>query len=288
MLLSPRPWPRLILLVASLCMGPAHQSLHAQGDGLELQFTSDDQFIQIWSDHTLDQDRSEWIAERVYDAYEFVSEQEAWRDEDILWSTPLQVRVVRSIRSGVLGYAQPPNVFVVEDDYLDNPLSEGTLAHELTHVQDGRQLRGAKLPSFVLEGRALTNGHEYRMALGQDENDYDRQMAESAAGFTSADADAILDEFYDVGWKMQAMGTFLVEYMRTTWNGRGVPDIHPRLSRMIETMAGGVDVEAAFETEFGVPATALLESFGEFLDRTQNDPAGRLQGMMWAPGLGGR
>lgn len=42
-----------------------------------------------------------------------------------------------------------------------------------------------------------------------------------------------------------------------------------------------VDVEAAFEMEFGASATALVESFQQFLVETQGDPAGRLAGMMW-------
>ena len=68
------------------------------------------------------------------------------------------------------------------------------------------------------------------------------------------------------------------------WNG-GVVDIHPRLSRMIEEMAGGVDVEAAFEREFGRSATVLLEDFQQFLNETQDDPYERLRGMMWDRGL---
>ena len=101
---------------------------------------------------------------------------------------------------------------------------------------------------------------------------------------TAADAASILDKVRDAGWNMQAMGTLLVEYMRVRWNG-GVVDIHPRLSRMIEAMAGGVDVEAAFEREFGRPATALLEDFQQFLNETQDDPYERLRGMMWDRGV---
>ena len=58
----------------------------------------------------------------------------------------------------VLGYAQGANLMVMKDEYMDNPLSEGTLAHELTHIQDARQSKGNRLPSYMLEGRALTIG----------------------------------------------------------------------------------------------------------------------------------
>lgn len=62
--------------------------------------------------------------------------------------------------------------------------------------------------------------------------------------------------------------------------GTGVPDIHPKLSKMVERISTGVDSEAAFAQEFGKPFTALLESFKKYLDDTKNSPA-RLKGMMW-------
>ena len=271
-------------LFAVLCLLSTPRTATAMGQEYGLQCVRAE-VIEIRAAREIDQETCEWIAERVERAFVFASEQESWQDEALLWAAPLEVRVVESIASGALGYAQGQNLFVVAYEYLDDPLSEGTLAHELSHIQDARQLRGATLPSFLLEGRALTNGHGYRMWLGQEQTSYDERMAESAAGFTAADAESILDKVRDAGWNMQAMGTLLVEYMRVRWNGGGVPDIHPRLSRMIEIMAGGIDVEAAFQREFGTPATALLEEFQRFLNETQEDPYERLRGMMWDRGF---
>jgi len=249
-------------------------------DEFEIQYVTPDKFLEIWSDHKIDQARCKSICDRVMKAYQFNAKQESWKNPELLYKQPLKFRVVGSIKSKVLGYAQGPNLMVVGDEYLDDPLSEGTLAHELTHIQDARQLNGGKLPSFMLEGRALTNGHSYRMSIGQAENSYDTKMANSAMRFTTADADEILNEMSGVGWNMQAMGTFLVEYMRTKWNGAGVADIHPKLSKMVERIATGVDGEVAFEKEFGMPFTALLESFKKYLNATSNSPT-RIQGMMW-------
>lgn len=198
-----------------------------------------------------------------------------------MYNKPLRIRVLGSINADILGYAQGTSLFVVKDSYLDDKLSEGTLAHELTHIQDGRQLKGGKIPSFISEGRALTNGHNYRISLGQKDSNYDLQMARSAMKFTAADADEILDEFHGRGWKMEAMGTFLVEYMRTRWGGAGVPDVHPRLASMIERISRGVDAEAAFAQEFGKPFSGLQASFEGFLDATAKDPAERLRGTIW-------
>lgn len=268
------------VLVAVVCLCPGPTSAAAQGQEYPLQCVGAE-VLEVRSDRQIDQATCEWIVTRVAQAFEFVVAQESWQDEELLFAVPLEVRVVGSIPSGALGYAQGQNLFVITYDYLDDPLSEGTLAHELSHSLDARQLQGASLPSFLLEGRALTNGHAYRMAIGQEQNSYDERMAESAAGYTAGQAESTLGEFRGSGWDNQAMGTFLVEFMRVRWNGTGVPDIHPRLSRMIETMAGGVDVEVAFEQEFGTPAPALVEEFQAFLNATQNDPYERLAGMMW-------
>ncbi len=250
-------------------------------DDFQLQYVSSDKFLQIYSDHKIDQDRCKWISDRVHKAYDFDNKQESWHNPDLLFAKPLKFRVVNAMKSKILGYALGPNLMVVQDDYLDDELSEGTLAHELTHIQDARQLQGGKLPSYLLEGRALTNGHNYRMALGQKSDSYDRDMANSAMRFTSDDAEEVLSEFHSTGWKMQALGTFLVEYMRTKWKATGVPNINLRLSQMIEKIAGGLAFDAAFEKEFGTSFISVGESFGKYLDDTAANPQSRLQGTMW-------
>ena len=255
-------------------------TVQAKAAEFELQCVSEDGFLRIHADHPVDQARCKSIAGRVIEAYAFSAKQSSWSDAKPLWARPLQFRLLGGSLK-VLGYAQGPNLMVMKDDYLDNPLSEGTLAHELTHIQDLRQLRGSHLPSFMLEGRALTIGHTYRMSLGQEANDYDRRMAASALRFTAGDAENLLREYRGQGWDNQAIGTALVEYMRTKWNGAGVPDIQPRLARMIEIMAEGNGFAVAFKKEFGVSFSALRNSFMQHLNDTKGDPLGRLQGTIW-------
>jgi len=216
----------------------------------------------------------------VLRAYAFVADKAAWTDRRRLTARPLQFALVGDSAINVLGYAKGPNLMVMKDSYLDKPLSEGTLAHELTHIQDFRQLRGKRMPSFMFEGRALTIGHAYRMHVGQRPGDYDRQMARSAAGFTAERAMVLLDNERGHGWDNQAIGTVVVEYMRAQWKG-GVADIHARLSRMIERIAAGRAFEQAFADEFGVSAEAFAETFATFLNSTQNDPQRRLRGTIW-------
>lgn len=99
--------------------------------------------------------------------------------------------------------------------------------------------------------------------------------------FTANDANTILEEFFSTGWDMEAMGTFLVEYMRTKWNGTGVPNVHHRLSKMIERISTGVEAETAFAQEFGKQFSALQDSFEKYLDSTASEPAVRLQCTIW-------
>jgi len=255
-------------------------ALASSEEDFALTCKSGDGFLEVWSDHPIAPARCKSIVDRALKAYAFVSERTAWKDTAILKAHPLQFAMVGDDAIKVLGYARGPNLMVMKDSYMDNPLSEGTLAHELTHIQDIRQLRGKKLPSFLLEGRALTIGQAYRLHVGQSPGDYDRQMARSAANFTADRAMQLLDTYGGHGWDNQAIGTVVVEYMRADWNG-GVADINPRLSRMIERIAAGREFEQAFQDEFGVSAEAFADAFAGFLRATQGDPQRRLQGTMW-------
>ncbi len=263
-----------------LCLALATPASPADEENFALKCKSDDGFLEVYSDHAVDGARCKAIAGRVLKAFAFVADRAAWRDRGILTARPLQFALVGDSANNVLGYAKGPNLMVMKDSYMDQPLSEGTLAHELAHIQDFRQLRGRRMPSFMFEGRALTIGQAYRVHVGQSPGDYDRQMARSAVGFTAERAMELLDNYRAHGWDNQAIGTVVVEYMRTSWKG-GVPDINPRLSRMIERIAAGREFELAFQDEFGVSAEAFAEAFAGYLRATQGDPKRRLHGTMW-------
>jgi hypothetical protein len=252
------------------------------------QYISSDGFLRVYSDHSIAPARCRAIVERVEKAYRYDSEHEGWRKPALLWRQPLTIRVLGdgdgkggAMKSSVLGYAIGGKFFVVRDSYLDDPLSDGTLAHELTHVQDARQLRGGRLPSWLLEGRALTNGHNYRIQLGLAEDSFDRMVANSAVNCTTGDAAHVLGTFREQGLKMQNIGTFFVEYLRTKWRGHGVGDVHTRLSRMIEAIASGLVFEQAFEGEFGEPLSSAVAAFQKYLVDTEASPRQRLEGTMW-------
>ena len=267
-------------LLGLLCMATTPVAAIAGESKFTLRCQSDDGFLQIQSDRDLDPARCKSHVARVLRAFAFVTERAAWKDRSLLTARPLKFTVLGDATLKVLGYAQGPDLMVMKDAYMDNPLSEGTLAHELTHIQDFRQLRGKRMPSFMFEGRALTIGQAYRIHVGQAPGDYDRQMARSAAGFTAEQAMELLENYRGHGWNNQAIGTVVVEYIRARWKG-GIADINSRLSRMIERIAAGRVFEQAFQEEFGESADAFADAFAGFLRATQNDPKQRLQGTMW-------
>ncbi len=267
------------LFFASLGLLVAAFAAHASDENFKLMCTADGEFLQVSSDHSVPEARCKAIAERALKAYAFITKQSEWKDPGIVRANPLQFRLLGG-NLKVLGYAKGPNLMVMRDSYMDESLSEGTLAHELAHIQDLRQLQGKRFPSFMLEGRALTMGNAYRMSIGQKPNTYDQQMAGSAVRFTAGQAEELLNEFRGQGWNNQAIGTVLVEYMRTKWNG-GIPAIQPRLSRLIEGMAKGEEFEAAFQKEFAASAHSLGDAFAAHLNATKGNAAARLQGTIW-------
>jgi hypothetical protein len=267
-------------LLAFLLVAIAAPARAAGEENYKVRCKSADGFAHVYTAHEITPERCRSHAARLVKAYAFVTERYAWKDRGLLTAQPLQFALVGPSQIKVLGYASGPNLMVMGDAYMDDPLSEGTLAHEVAHIQDLRQLKGRKLPSFMLEGRALTVGQAYRLHVGQKAGDYDRKMARSAVGFTADQAMELLENYRGHGWNNQAIGTVVVEYMRVEWRG-GVADVNPRLSRMIEAIAGGREFEAAFEDEFKVKAEAFAEDFAAFLRTTQGDAKRRLKGTMW-------
>ena len=161
-----KPFRSATLLLGLLCLTASSVAAQANDRKFELQCRSDDQFLQVYADHPVESARCRSIVDRILKTYAFITKQADWKNPGIVWAKPLRFRLLGGALN-VLGYAQGPNLMVMRDDYLDKPLSEGTLAHELTHIQDLRQLQGKKLPSYLLEGRALTIGNAYRMSVGR-------------------------------------------------------------------------------------------------------------------------
>jgi len=241
-------------------------------------FTSADGFVTVVSDADLEASEAETVAARIAAAYEFTRKEDAWGDQKVL-DAPIVVRALQAVPDNILGRATAPKTFLIQLQYLRTPTSAATIAHELTHLQDFRQLKKKKLPQFWLEGRANSNAFAFRahLALGQNP-DWKKRLAR----WTSADAKAVFSEAVtskDARAQVEEIGTLWFEHLR-----RRFPDAHPRSARMLTEVAGGATPEQAFTKAFGEPLAPAQAEFLAFLDKTRSDPDARVLGtwMQWA------
>ncbi|MCC6809507.1 MAG: hypothetical protein IT381_18910 [Deltaproteobacteria bacterium] len=245
-------------------------------------FATADGWVTVLSDGELAAAEAEEIAKRVIVAWDFDKKEDQWPDPKLL-AAPLTVRVVTKAPDGLLGRANAPSTFLIALDYVRRPGSAATIAHELTHLQDFRVLKKAKLPQWWLEGRADSNAFAFRAHLGMQQNpDWKGRVAK----WTSADARAVFVEAVqsaDHRMQVEEVGTLWIEHLRVRY-----PDAHPRSARMIAAVAAGAALEQAFATAFGEPYEKAKEDFLAYLDRTQSDPDARVAGtwMQWTSNAG--
>ncbi len=269
------------LLVAVVCCGWVSAALGADSPERAV-FTRADGFVTVITDTTLEAAEAEQIATRIAAAWGFTRDASAWADRSRL-AAPLTVRVLAAAPAGVLGRATAPSTFLIQLDYVRTPGSEATISHELTHLQDFRQLAKAKLGQYWLEGRANSNAFAYRAHLGMQQNpDWKQRLAR----WTSDDARAVLSgavNSKDQRAQVEETGTLWFEHLR-----RRFPDAHARYSRMIAAMAGGTSAELAFSGAFGEPLPGAQDVFLASLDATQSDPDARVAGtwMQWTSTAG--
>jgi hypothetical protein len=284
-----RPIALRALALASLIAAPAF----ARNDNAPIIYREG--FLTIRSEMPMTPQQGKQILDRVNAAYAFDRGVAQWRSDRLLYP-PLTVKVLGAASlagQNLLGEARGHDLFVVALDYLSQPLSEGTLAHELTHIQDGRnlgQLGTGRIPHYVLEGRALLIGHAYRQSRGLTDHDYDRKVTASLAKVNANDVRQIIQtEAYmpehQMGnrFRMEAVGMLFVEWLRTRAGGRGFADVQARLSRIMEEVGAGQTFEASFARMFGMPLQQAQEALIALVAQTQGQPAARLANTV--PGL---
>ncbi|WP_304186509.1 hypothetical protein [Phenylobacterium aquaticum] len=271
-------------LIVALVLIQAHPAEAAA----RLIYTSPDGRFLVLSQADLGPEEAQAISGRVAAAYDWVARIQAWPDPAPL-AAPL--RVVVADTPGLLGVAID-NSFKVGLDYLrsDPDLSQGTLAHELTHIQDRREARPAGVPGFIAEGRGLTDGFMYRRSLGQPPQPYDRALARAILGYTAQDAAEVTGDTApgdladpEANRRLEFVGAWFVEYLRSGYGGQGFADVQPRLARMITGLHQGSGFEAAFVAAFGVDYRSVRAAFIRHAETTSG--ADRLKATIW-DGLG--
>ena len=255
-------------------------------------------FFQIVSPdaQTVTPNRCRAVAQQVMAAWNFDANRMQWAD-GVELEAPLTMRLLsigrmKAEHPGVLGFARGRDLFVVSEAVLEDPFANGTLAHELAHIQAkralGQQSEEHLVPRYFIEGHGNWLGRAYRDYLRVAKHDYDIRKARQMMRFTADDASTILtDDSYGVGDhaaedQMESMGIFFVEYLRVRHHQTGIPDTVPRMGRVFEMVGRGSTYEHAFREVFGTSVDRVVSEIVSFIGRTASRPAERLIGTRYA------
>jgi hypothetical protein len=284
--LKPRRVARVALFIFCCLFGSHAVAQPAATQAvMKLVYTSADKHVEIFTNTDLDNDDARNISDKVEAAYTWLTRTQQWRDERPL-NKPILVHVVSNINRYPAGAYSDVEIGL---DYLkSNPnLAEGTIANELCHIQDQRELVGSTQPDFITEGRGLTNGFMYRKSLGIPPQSYDRDLAGAVIHYTPAQVAEVVNRLASgsraddptANRKLPFVGAWFVEYLRTTYNGHGFEDVQPRLARTIANLRQGMTFEPAFKAAFGVNFSDVQTSFIQYAATTHG--VDRLKNTMW-------
>jgi hypothetical protein len=251
-------------------------------------------FLKIVSPDALgvNVDQCRAVAKQTMAAWKFDANQMQWADSTEM-EQPLTLRLLsvdrmKAEHAGILGFARGRNLFVVSTAVLDDPFANGTLAHELAHIQAKRALGKLSeehlVPRYFIEGHGNILGRAYRDHLGVTKHDYDARKARQIMKLTADEAETILtDNTYGATDKkdmdkMESMGIFFVEYLRVRHRRNGVSDVVARMGRVFESVGRGETYESAFKEQFGTSVGQVVSQIIAYFRRTASDPAERLKG----------
>lgn len=281
--LIPRISLSLLMLLAAVAAWPADDHpLCRQG------------FLRIVTpdDLGVTQDQCRAVAKKIMAAWTFDADVMQWADRGATEST-LTLRLLGAARMkaehpGLLGFAHGRDQFVVSTAVLDDPFANGTLAHELGHIQAKRALGELSekrlVPHYFVEGHGNLLGRLFRDHLGVTRHDYDAGKARQVMKLNPDEARTILtDNSYGAGDtkaldKMEALGIFFVEYLRVRLDGKGVPDALTRMGRVFEAVGRGGSYAQAFQEQYGEAVDRVVDRIVEFFKRTADHPAERWKG----------
>jgi hypothetical protein len=181
--------------------------------------------------------------------------------------------------------------FIIRADLVNDPSGPITCAHELGHMQAFRVLgekRAGKhlVPLYFIEGHGLIMNRLYADHLRiSSPKDWTKNVG-TVMSLSPEEASVILtDDSYsnneknpDKTFKMESLGVYFVEYMRTRYQGKGIPDMVPKMGRVFELVARGKTYEQAFKQVYGVSVNQAVSEIVDLFKRTQANPAERCKG----------
>ncbi|WP_347989360.1 hypothetical protein [Methylomonas sp. AM2-LC] len=280
---------KVSLLIASLWLSLISGVLAAGNAPDEpLVMTSGDGRFELYSDTNLDPKEAHAFLLTVQNAWNWLLETQQWVNPTLLDGQPVQLRLLDDDNAPSGGSGRGFTI-ALKRLYTLPDLTKGTVAHELNHVQDRRQTGNGVVPGFITEGRGLTNGFWYRYSLGLPPQPYDHALARSIANFTPEQMSDVVHrmqrgDVHDANdpkanARLEFGGAWFVEYLRTTFNGHGFPDVQPRLASVISEVHNGIPFEDAFKKVFGVEFSRVQDAFIAFVTNTEGTH--RVKSMIW-------
>ena len=168
-----------------------------------------------------------------------------------------------------------------------------TFAHELGHIQAARVTgkRWKSVPLYFLEGHGLILNRLYSDRLRTSSPTDWTQNVRTVMSLSPNEARIILtDNSFSNNekdpkktFKMECMGVYFVEYMRTRVHGSGISDTVPKMGRVFELVGRGMSYGQAFKQVYGVWASQVASEIVALFERTQANPAERYKGTRFEP-----
>ena len=172
----------------------------------------------------------------------------------------------------VLGLASGGTGIVIGYPHVLTPMSAATLAHELLHVQDTRELNGRTIPQYFSEGRATSASFAFLRHIGQPDNqDWQRRLMRWNV---DSARQVLAGRTKDHSVENEEIGMLFVEQLRQRYK-----EFFPRSAQVIDRVANGADFTEAFEQVYALRLDLAKAEFLRFIGDTQHDPAARARGM---------
>jgi hypothetical protein len=178
--------------------------------------------------------------------------------------------------------------FTMNLKLVDDKSGPLTCAHELGHVQASRTVgkRWGKhaIPLYFIEGHGLILNRLYadhlRLTAPKDwAGNVGVVMSMSADEvriiLTDGDRYCNYEKDPDKTNRMEYIGVYFVEYMRTRYGGRGIPDMVPKMGRVFELVGHGMTYGKAFKQVYGVSAGQVASEIVALFKRTEANPVER-------------
>ncbi len=256
-----------------------------------------DGFVKIVADRPLSASQGKRVLDLIERAYEFDIDQLGWKKTGNL-AMPMTVAVVsdkwmKAHRLRFMGGSFNSTVFAVRDEMFSNPVYDGVIAHELTHLLVMRQFLGDEArnhgwSAVMGEGMASHNGKRFRLATNQKRypqhripaNDIDQTM-------TGLDAKQVFSETGDVAESNRfryPVGLQFIEFVRLRLDGKGHSDAIRQFGAMVADMARThKPFDKEFQEHFGTLLDGAHLQFVQFITSTENNPAARFADTILMP-----